>query len=185
LALVGTAIAAYWLGRHTGHDHSSQLNEIISQNNTIKGQNNTLLREVGTMKPQLDADTTRIGRMADRIRELKSAAKADHRLLSENHSLLVGLRHDEAKEAVLSNGGIKFSGGTHTDTLNFNGDTISNHAEKLIERRTGRVPDWDLIKKVTSKILHMNGFRWHGGGRNVDAHNMAIGLHFKMPNKIS
>lgn len=180
----GLAVGAFifWLGTRLGHDHADEIKKVITQNNYLDHQNDIIQNQLSTanshinqLSSQLSHDTKTIDHMADQINDLKNSAKA-------NHQLLVDLKHQEAKE--LASGGIRFSGDTHTETLTHNGDTIWNHVSNLIERRTGRRPNIDMVRKVTDKVLRLNGLRWDHGGFGVNAHKLPVGFHFKIPTKL-
>jgi hypothetical protein len=182
VAVVGAGILGWWLGKHYGHDHINNFSEIISQNNTIKGQNNRLLSEVESMKGQINTDSTLLGRMSDRINQLKNQLDANNRLLRSDHNLLLNLKHQEAGEAARN---VSLSSEAHTEALRYRGDTIWTHAQNLIERRTERAPSTERIRRVTARILDINGLRWNSGGPGVDAHKLPRGFNFKVPNKIT
>jgi hypothetical protein len=176
VAVIGAGVIGWWLGKHLGHDNVRNFNEIVSQNNALKGQNNQLLGEVSSMKGQLSVDSSAIGRMSQRIAELK-------RSLNANHQILLGLRKHEAREALYGSR-FRFYGGTHSEYLRYYGDTVWDHARRYIERRSNQTPNNDLIRRVTSKILSLSGLRWNGGGPGVDAHQLPINQHLVVPNKI-
>jgi hypothetical protein len=96
--LVGvTALVTYALTRHTGHDFS----EVLIQN---KMQHDQLLARVSELKSQLRvhdaADVRKIDVLAQQVQQAKSIGRAALKTLHENHHLLLGLKHHEAREAV-------------------------------------------------------------------------------------
>lgn len=174
VAVIGAGILGYWLAKHTGQSPSSKINEIYNQNTTIKGQNSQLVEQLNTLKAQ---DKTAFERMSQRIAEMK-------RTVNANHNLLVYLKHHEAREAIATRN-VSYSGATHSEYLSYYGDTPWDHARRWIEQRTGRTPNENTIRRVTSRILSMSGIRWNGGGFNVDSHLLPIGRRLIVPNRVS
>jgi predicted nucleic acid-binding Zn-ribbon protein len=188
--VVGGAVG-WWLGRHTGHDHSNEINKAISKLNYLDEQNDVLGRKLNTANTHIDTLSTQLSTANDHIDTLSAQLSGARDQLHDvkhtvhsNHDLLVNLKHDEAKEA-LSGSGVRFSGSTHAETLGYRGDTVWDHARRLIERKKGRAPDIDSVRRVTSKILHLSGLRWNGGGPGVDAHRLPIGQKLIVPNSVT
>jgi len=93
--------------------------------------------------------------------------------------------NQELKETVhdLRSGNESYGGSNyHTETLNYYGDTVWSHVQRYLERKTGRKPNVEQIRKLTSKVLSINGLRWQGGGYGVDAHRLPVGFNLRIPN---
>lgn len=107
------------------------------------------------------------------------AAKAKNAELSDTNSQLRDKVRDLRKgEESRENGGY------HHETLGYYGDTVWSHAQRLLESKSGTKPDTGQVRKLTAKILRINGLRWQGGGYGVDAHQLPVGMELRIPNNI-
>jgi hypothetical protein len=169
-----------WVGTKIGPDHAEEVK------NYFKGQ-------TGLLQQKLNTANAHINDLRGQIKShgLADAKRFDTLVHRQNHDLrldqralhlLRALNRHEAREGT---GGAGANMSAHVEHLRYYGDTIWDHAKRLVERRTGRSHDWGQVRKVTAKILHMNGLQWNSGGWGVDAHKLPIGLGFKVPNKIT
>lgn len=169
-ALVGAGVFAGWLiwGRHSGvsHEDIKDITKNINQHTDA---------QIGILKDQFQ----------DRVHALNQRwgqrwQEAIEQIRHLKHTVDV-LKHEEAREVI---GSIKSPGGTHIERLNYYGDTVWYHAQRLAENQTSRGFDTGLIHKIAGKILHLSGYRWNGGGFGVDAHQLPIGAKLVVPNRI-
>jgi hypothetical protein len=169
-----------WAGTKIGPDHAEEVK------NYFKGQTDLWQQKLNTAN-------THINDLRGQLRSHDAADTRKFDLLMRRHShdirvdqkilhLVKGLKHQEAMEAAR---GVGAKGAAHIEHLRHYGDTIWDHAKRLVERRTGRTHNWAQVHKVTAKILQMNGLHWNHGGWGVNAHKLPVGYDFKVPNKIT